>query len=211
MAINFRSTLISMAFLPMIVVASSVKSADFPQARNNNTAFGVPGAVVNWGGVYAGLNAGYGWGRANSASISGFGIGGHLGANVQQGAGVFGGEIDLGYTGIDYRGFSDTFQQKWLASARLRAGYAFDRFLPYVTGGLAYTTGTLKNASGKADQSHFGYVIGIGAEAMLTDRVSARVEVLHYGFARERYALPVGSRNTSINTNLLRFGLSYRF
>lgn len=211
MKINFRSTLISAAFLSLVAFVNPTSASDFPGARQNNTSFGVPGSVVNWGGVYAGLNGGYGWGKANSASVSGFGIGGHLGVNVQQGAIVFGGEGDLSYTGIDYRGFADTFQQKWLSSGRLRAGYAFDRFLPYVTGGLAYTTGTMKNATGKAEQGHFGYVIGVGAEAMLTDRVSARVELLHYGFSRETYALPAGSRSTGISMNLLRFGLSYRF
>jgi outer membrane immunogenic protein len=210
MKFNFRSTLISAAFLPLIAIFSPVKAADYPGPRNNTT-FSTPGLVGNWGGIYAGINGGYGWGKANSASISGFGLAGHLGFNFQQGAIVFGGEGDIGYTGIDYRGFADTFQQRWLSSARVRVGYSFDRFLPYVTGGFGYTTGTLKNASGKAEQGHFGYVIGLGTEAMLTDRVSARVEFLHYGFSRENYALPVGSRKTGINTNMLRFGVSYRF
>lgn len=211
MRLNFRSTLISAICLPIFAWTMPAKSADLPGQRGGSTVYGAPGLVAGWGGVYAGLNGGYGWGKANSASISGFGLGGHIGFNVQQNAYVFGAEADLGYTGIDYRGFSDTFQQKWLASGRLRAGYTFDRFMPYLTGGLAYTTGTLKDATGKAEQGHFGYVIGLGGEAMLTDRVSARVEFLHYGFAREQYAVPIATRNIGVTTNVLRFGMSYRF
>ena len=33
---------------------------------------------------------------------------------------------------------TDKSSVEWLGTARLRAGYAFDRLLPYVTGGLAY-------------------------------------------------------------------------
>ena len=68
----------------------------------------------------------------------------------------------------------------------------------------------MKTATGKDDQAHFGYVIGAGVEAMLTDRVSARVEFLHYGFGSQTYSVPA-SRRTSVQNNLLRFGMSYRF
>lgn len=207
---HLRSTLICIALAHGALYSAKAVAADFPGARNSNSGYSVPGAPVNWQGFYLGLNTHYGWGKANAASLSGFGIGGHAGYNFQSGPGVFGVEGDVGYTGIDYRGFADTFRQKWLASGRLRAGYALDRFLPYVTGGFAYTDGTLKTATGRDDQGHFGYVVGVGAEAMLTQNVSARVEFLHYGFSRETYNAP-GARRIGPQNNLLRFGLSYKF
>lgn len=207
---HLRSTLICIALLQGTLYTTKSNAADFPGSRNSSPAFAAPGAVVNWQGFYLGLNTHYGWGKANAASLDGFGIGGHAGFNMQFGSAVLGLEADTAYTGIDYRGFADTFRQKWLSTGRLRAGYAFDRFLPYITGGFAHTTGTLKTAGGKDSQGHVGYVIGVGAEAMLTDRVSARVEFLHYGFNREDYAAPA-LRRTSIQNNLMRFGMSYKF
>lgn len=207
---HLRSTLICIALTVGVLHPAKSIAADFPNSRNSSTTYAVPGLAANWQGLYLGLNTHYGWGKANGANLDGFGLSGHLGYNFQSGPGVFGAEGDFGYTGIDYRGFSDTFRQKWLGSGRLRAGYAFDRFLPFVTGGLAYTTGTMKTATGKDDQAHFGYVIGAGVEAMLTDRVSARVEFLHYGFGSQTYSVPA-ARRTSVQNNLLRFGMSYRF
>jgi outer membrane immunogenic protein len=158
-----------------------------------------------------GGHLGFGSGRANSANLSGFTIGAQAGMNFHVGPIVLGGELDATYSGIDYRGFTDKFQQKWLMSGRARAGYAFDRFMPYVTAGVAHTSGEMKVPSGKSEQGHYGYVIGIGSEAMLTERVSARVELLHYRFGAQTYTMPAVTRSTGIVTNTIRFGLNYRF
>jgi len=56
---------------------------------------------------------------------------------------VLGLEGDIDYTSLSKsRRFagptfteSDKFKSDWQGSIRARAGYAFDRFLPYVTGG----------------------------------------------------------------------------
>ncbi|MCA3596331.1 MAG: porin family protein [Methylobacterium sp.] len=207
---KLRSTLICIALAHGALYPAKSIAADFPNSRNSSPVYSVPRLAANWQGLYLGLNTHYGWGKAKSANLSGFGLGGHLGYNFQSGPGVFGVEGDFGYTGIDHRGFTEAFRQKWLGSGRLRAGYAFERFLPYVTAGFAYTTGTMKTATGKDDQGHFGYVIGAGVEAMLTDRVSARVEFLHYGFGSQNYAVPA-VRRTSVQNNMLRFGMSYKF
>lgn len=158
-----------------------------------------------------GAHLGYGLGSANSANISGFTLGGQAGMNVHVGPVVLGAEADVTYSGIDYRGFTDKFQQKWLMSGRGRVGYAFDRFMPFVTAGVAYTSTEMKVPAGKSEQGHYGYVIGVGSEAMLTDRVSARVELLHYHFGAQTYTLPALTRTTGVTTNTIRFGLNYRF
>ena len=104
-------------------------------------------SYYNWTGFYVGINGGYGCGtsdwdvaaRSRSSPKGGM-IGGTLGYNWQTGAIVYGIEGD-------YRLFDDQGQRHlrarpparstndWLATARLRLGYAFDRWLPYLTGG----------------------------------------------------------------------------
>ena len=104
----------------------------------------------NWTGFYVGINAGGGWGRSDfsvpfasdSFNTSGGLVGGTLGYNWQMGRAIFGLEGDVDWSNI--RGSSicggitscET-RNDWLGTVRGRLGYAFDRFMPYVTGGLA--------------------------------------------------------------------------
>lgn len=204
--------LIYIALVNGAALYSKANAADLPNRGNySGPAFANPANAINWAGLYVGAQLGYATGKANNANISGFLAGGQAGYNFQVDKAVFGLEADLSYSGIDYRGFADTFRQKWLMSGRARIGYSFDRFLPYVTGGLAYSTATMKAPTGKSDNGHTGFVLGVGAETMLTDKVSARVEFLHYRFGAETYAIPLATRSTRITTNALRFGLNYRF
>ena len=212
MRFNLKSTLICIALLQGGVYSSKAVAGDLPGRKSySGPAFTNPANAMNWSGFYLGGNIGYGFGKANNADISGFTLGGQAGVNFQVERAVFGLEADLAYSGVDYRGFTDTFRQKWLMSGRGRIGYSFDRFLPYVTAGLAYSTATMKAPTGKADNGHIGFVLGLGGEAMLTDKISARVEFLHYRFGSETYAIPLATRNTTITTNVLRFGVNYRF
>lgn len=209
MKYSLRSTLICVALLNGVTYSAKSIAADFPQARSSVPSLAASGG--NWTGLYVGGNLSYGTGTANKADISGFMVGGQAGFNTQFDKIVLGLEGDVTYSGVDYRGFSDAFQQKWVLSGRARAGYAFDRFMPYITGGLAYMSGTLKVPTGRAEQGHYGYVLGFGAEAMLTSNVSARIELLHYRFGSETYTIPALTRRTSVTTNAIRFGVNYRF
>lgn len=129
-----------------------------------------------------------------SISIDGFVGGLHAGHNWQSDSFVFGIEGDAEFA--DIKGDTDVFlfdddeqpsgsvEEKvdWLASLRLRAGYAMDRVLFYGTGGLAVggvelefndvQLGTLVDE----DKTLWGYTIGGGIEYALSDAVSARVE-----------------------------------
>jgi outer membrane immunogenic protein len=76
--------------------------------------------------------------------------GGYVGYNYQFSGGfVVGAEADINASAAksDHNafpagpfgpGFSGEGDLKWFGSARLRVGYAFDRFLPFVTGGVAF-------------------------------------------------------------------------
>lgn len=208
MRFNPANTLISLALLAAIAAAPAAQAADLPNRG------GYAGPVLSnfsWGGFYAGAHLGYGFGKARNADIDGFLGGVQAGVNFQQDKVVFGGELDASYSGIDFRGFTDRFRQRWLISARGRLGYAVDRFLPYITAGIAHTSATIKAATGKADNGHVGFVVGLGGEAMVTDRISARVEFLHYRFDSQTYDIPAAARRTGITTNTVRIGMNYRF
>lgn len=202
-----KSTLICIALLNGISYASRVQAADLP----GNKPFYTPMFSANWGGFYGGLHLGYATGRARSADIDGFVGGAHLGYNLQLQNTVFGVELDLNYSGVDYRGFADTFRQKWGGSGRVRVGYAFERFMPFVTGGLAMTSGTMKAGGAKGSNTHTGYVVGIGGEMMITTSVSASIQLLHYRYGSQTYNVLPLSRNANIVANELRIGMNYRF
>lgn len=84
----------------------------------------------------------------------------------------------------------------FLASARLRAGYVIDKFMPYVTGGVGVVGYELETyddvASGRPDGyfSHEDVVIGAtagaGAEYALSEHLAIRFEGLYY-FVEDGY------------------------
>ncbi len=166
----------------------------------------------------------------------GWTIGGQLGYNVQLDASpvVVGIEADFNYVDIDDRSryaitpatppgtIRSSFRQEleFLGTVRGRLGFAFDRFLVYGTGGLAYgkvkTSGTFINGSatgvgaglpneagavgfrgGKSDWE-VGYAIGGGAEYAVTENVSVKGEYLYYNLGDTKLnvnrtgAAPVG-------------------
>lgn len=207
-----RVSIRSIAFVASMLPTAMVFAGDLPGSRGSQAQnYSAPILASNWAGFYAGANLGYNFGRTRSADIDGFNLGGQIGYNFQSNQLVFGGELDLGYGKVDYRSFADTFQQKWLGSGRVRVGYAFDRFLPYLTGGLAFSTATLKAAGTKADNTHLGFVIGIGGEMMLTDKLSANLQFLHYRFGSENYNVLPTPRDANIITNQIRVGVNYHF
>ena len=111
--------------------------------------------AFNWTGFYAGINGGGAWGRSNwsasgnSFDTSGGVVGGTIGYNWQAGPTVFGVEGDIDWSGIKGSttcgGFSCETKNDWLGTFRGRVGYAFNRVMPYVTGGLA--VGNIKATS----------------------------------------------------------------
>jgi outer membrane immunogenic protein len=186
---------------------SAAIAADLPGNRSSS----MPMLASNWAGLYGGLHLGYGFGRSRSADMSGFIGGGTLGLNLQSGSVVYGAELDLGYSNVDYRAFADTFRQKWLGSARGRIGIAYERFLPFITAGVAFTNGTMKAGGAKESNAHAGFVVGVGGEMMVTEKVSATVQFLHYRFNSQTYNVLPTARNANIVTNELRVGINYHF
>jgi outer membrane immunogenic protein len=83
----------------------------------------------------------------------------------------------------------------WLSTIRGRFGYALDRSFIYATGGLAIgrvhssVTGTGRDSDGGTDSTQFsgsrtstrtGWTVGAGWEYAFTNRISAKLEYLHF-------------------------------
>ncbi len=163
-----------------------------------------------WSGMYMGAHVGYGLGHARRANTDGFIGGAQLGFNLQFDRVVVGLEGDAHYSGVDYRGFSDAFSQKWAGSLRGRIGYTYDRFLPFFTAGFGLTSAQMKSGGAKDSHVHGGYILGAGAEYLLTERVSGVVQYLYRRDSSKTYAvIPV--RNTDMVTNEFRLGINYHF
>jgi outer membrane immunogenic protein len=212
----------------LIALAGTAAAADLPAKA---PVYKAPLAVAyNWTGFYVGINGGGGWGTSNwdgipsSFNTSGGLIGGTLGYNWQAGSPwVFGLEGDLDWANI--RGSTSTpvaqcgpgcgTKTDWLGTLRGRVGYAFDRVLPYVTGGLAF--GDIKATQpgfGGASSTKAGWTLGGGLEFAIAGPWTAKVEYLYVGLGSTSCAAGVCDQlamNVNHNMNLVRAGLNYRF
>jgi outer membrane immunogenic protein len=202
---------------------ASASAADIPRRQMPAPVY-VPPPLYNWTGFYVGINGGGGWGRSDfsapfptgSFDVSGGLVGGTLGYNWQMGQVVFGLEGDIDWSSIRGSAVCGTApvttcqtRNDWLGTARGRLGYAFDRFLPYVTGGLA--VGDIKTTItglGSANDTRTGWTAGGGIEAAIAGPWTAKVEYLYVDLGRGSSIL--GS-NAKFNTNIVRAGLNYRF
>ena len=163
-------------------------------------------AVFNWTGGYVGGQVGYLWGDGNFTSDAGIAdvgpdgwLGGiYVGYNYQMANNVvLGVDADFAWTGADDSstafvglapvGRLDT-ELQWEGAVRARLGYAIDRFLPYVAGGVAFghMEGSAYDGSGVYQGSDsdtgVGWTIGAGVEYAFTDNVLFRTEYRYTDF-----------------------------
>jgi outer membrane immunogenic protein len=102
----------------------------------------------------------------------------------------------------------------WFGTARGRIGYAFDRFLPYFTGGAAFG-GIKQEGAGftGATSTQLGWVLGGGIEYAFLSSWSAKFEYLYADMGTAQ--CPATSCGTAIDTtlklNIIRGGLNYKF
>jgi len=203
----------------------SARAADIPARYPMPYRAPVYGAVYNWTGFYLGINGGGGWGRSqwdgiDKFNISGGLIGGTVGYNWQINQLVIGAKGDIDWSGV--RGTTNVLcppgcesRNSWLATARARVGYAVDRFLPYLTAGLAFGDirasvpgfpgGSITNA---------GWTVGGGLEFGVVSNVSIKGEYLYVDLGNFNCGLNCGllpGSNVSLFANVFRGGLNVRF
>jgi outer membrane immunogenic protein len=228
------------AALAMFGFANAASAADMPV---KGPAYKAPIAtpVYDWTGLYIGGVVGYGWGKGihcdggppvvciPETDPKGWNAGITLGYNWQLANWVLGVEGDWSWANMtghspDPPGFGcatscDTKIQSF-ETARARVGWAFDRFLPYVTAGAAWTqlSASLGNpvlASGSTTKTSF--VVGGGLEYAFWQNVSAKVEYLYISqlgdFAYDTNGT-CGTPGCFVHVgaiNVVRAGVNWRF
>lgn len=172
----------------------------------------IPAYAFSWTGPYAGLTTGYRWADVKPGGSANTFVGGVYGGyNYQLGNGIVAGvEADVLYGRGRDRDLGFTFRQDWEGSARARVGYAFDRFLPFITGGVAFTSVDAQSAAGKSSKTLTGWTAGAGVEYALTDNVSLRTEYRYADYGKTNFGL-AGVPKTGVDDQSLRFGLGYKF
>jgi len=215
-----RLVLASLGVLAVATIMSSANAADIARRHEMPTKAPLYAAPYNWTGLYVGINGGGGFGTSDVATVppgsfntNGGLIGGTIGYNWQMGQTVFGLEGDIDWTDLRgsgaCAGTTCETRNSWLSTARGRIGYAFDRFLPFVSGGAAF--GDIQNnitGIGSATETRVGWTLGGGLEAAIAGPWSAKIEYLYADLGRGASVL--GS-DASFKTNIVRGGLNYRF
>jgi outer membrane immunogenic protein len=190
---------------------------------------GVPRSVVsyyNWTGLYAGFNVGYGTGTSEWDGIAlslkpkGMTYGVTAGYNWQAGSWVVGVEGDYNFATMKNSMpcaavFSCESENTWFATFRGRVGYAFDRFMPYVTGGGAY--GNMKASINtvpplSTNDAKFGYAFGAGLEYAFLGNWTGKVEYLYLNLGSNDTGFTVPLVNSvNFDASIIRVGLNYKF
>jgi outer membrane immunogenic protein len=219
--------------------AATVFAADMPvKAPVYKTA----PPIFSWTGCYLGIEGGGGWGQTEQNIAEGpFGdgstlmlkerldgglIGGTAGCNYQAANWVLGLEGDLSWTNLKGDGLEVPNSQIKLGTKvgildtfRGRIGYAYDRTLFYVTGGLAYAnieateTSLGQGINASVNGPNTGWTVGTGIEWALPDpHWSVKAEYLYVSFDNKLYIFEPGDINrfVKLNENIVRSQLSLR-
>jgi len=193
--------------------------------------------VFSWNGAYLGGQIGYGWGKSQFSDIDGSAnlkpdgfLGGlYAGYNFDLGNSVvLGVDGDVTYNNLKKRfsetdefGDTDSFETKlrWSGAVRARAGYAVDRFLPYIAGGVAF--GQIKNTGKSSDgiveesfsssKTHTGWTAGAGVDYAATDNVIVRLEYRYTDYGHKNFDVDGDSTRNKFKTNEIRLGVAYKF
>ncbi len=185
-----------------------------PPPRAPATYVPAPVPFYNWGGIYVGLNAGYNFGTVSPTpagltnfNTSGFLGGGTVGFNYQWAAIVAGLEGDWDYNSINNSipaaDGGGNFKSNWLATARGRLGYAWDRVLLFGTGGAAFAPASLPGGSTTMD----GWTAGAGVEVAVAPNWTVKAEYLYVNFLNPSIAA-VKFKDTD---NVIRAGVNFKF
>jgi outer membrane immunogenic protein len=223
-----RFTLASVGLLALAGSLGAASAADLSRPAPIATKAPYFAPAYNWTGFYGGINGGGAWGTSDwnglpaSFNVSGGLIGGQLGYNWQFGQFVYGLEGDADWA--DIRGNAGnigcglgtcTTKNDFLATVRGRLGYAIDRWMPYVTGGLAIgDIRTTTPFTGGVDQTNAGWTVGAGIEFAIAGNWTAKAEYLYVDLGNVNCSVSCGlpfGNSVSLTESVVRGGINYRF
>lgn len=240
--------------LSTILLISSAKISYSADVVYNSPETPVYNEALIWGGAYIGGQVGYDWAKTSlnfsdpkfsdySVNTNGF-IGGlYAGYNWElSNAYVLGLEGDVNYADLsqDTNGTFTNVSQvtklswntrvEWEAAVRARFGINYDRWLPYIAGGVAFAgvkdtvtgnftgipsnTGNTGPAGGttgigqEESNTRVGFTIGAGVDYALTNNLQLRAEYRYSDYGKKD--LGVGAES-KLTTNNVRLGIAYKF
>lgn len=235
---------IALALVAAAGFAGHANAADLGSPRTPIAA-AVVSPVFNWTGFYVGADLGY-WTSTTSTFVPGVAntlgspkpngvtLGGHLGYRYQFANNVvLGAEADLSWLG-GKTAFGPiagalpaawSLRAGWDGSIRGTAGYAVNRALLYVTGGLSFidakgcginnpavSTACVANTS--YGNTRLGWTLGAGIDYAVAQNWTVRGEYLYANYGTRSYATPgtvTGTTASRLETHKFRVGLTYLF
>jgi len=237
---KFKALLL--ASTAVVLLPLGAGAADLLPVRMATKAVPIAPAPFSWTGFYVGANVGGIWGRsdqtvdintgltfipANTASLSGLIGGVQAGYNYQVSNIVLGIEADYDWSNAKssvVTGPNDTHNVALtsLGTIRGRVGVAFDRFLPYVTGGVAFANlqNQLIDTAGPftvdRGSTATGWTVGGGLEYAIDKHWSAKAEYLYVQLPNKTVsaAIPGGylfQTTFKDREQIARVGINYRF
>ena len=207
--------------------------------------------AYNWSGFYLGIEGGGDWSRSqhywndlatpafiglpitDGIKTDGGLVGGTFGYNYQFSNNIIlGFENDISWTNskgtasyiAPFTG-ANTAQtsQSWLYTARGRLGFAWNRWMVFGTGGVAFTDESMQLCNvafgcGEQSKTVAGWTAGGGVEYAFAGNWSAKLEYLHNDFGSQSFArmLDTGggvfhAQNVTLTNDIVRAGVNYKF
>lgn len=174
--------------------------------------------LATWGGPYAGISLGYGWGDAEAPAGNEFDTDGFLGAvfagyNFEFGSVVAGVEGDLGYSGVEGENAGVSVDSGIEGSLRARLGYAFSPdVLPYITAGVAGKNVEVSAGGASDENTMVGWTAGAGVDVKVTENMFVRGEYRYTDFGSDDFTT-AGGFNGEVDSKDHRatLGVGFKF
>ncbi|QFY59657.1 porin family protein [Rhizobium grahamii] len=171
-----------------------------------------PAPAATWQGFYLGGAGTYNIGRfGDNYNARAIGAQIYSGYNWQQGQIVYGLEGDIGYSGADGGAPGGVGKNEVNGSVRGRVGYDLNPFLVYGTGGLALTKNKFSNAAGSDSDTAVGYTVGAGAEAFVTNNITARVEYRYTNYQHNDFEIGGATIARGYDEHSVKVGIGMKF
>ncbi|KAA0698249.1 porin family protein [Neorhizobium sp. P12A] len=211
-----------MRTLIVTLMASTFAIAGFTAAHAADAVEQVPQPPVaqdvapppaNWAGFYLGGAGTYNMGKFTHGGDDGYAFGGQVytGYNWEQSNIVYGVEADLGYSGLDNTHDGYKNKNEFNGSVRGRLGYDFNPFLLYGTAGLALGKNKVEDATSSDSATAVGWTAGVGAETMITNNITARVEYRYTDYQKKNFDLDSGNVSRGYDENSVKVGIGLKF
>lgn len=194
--------------------------------------------VGEWAGAYGGATLGYAFGgddkvgiqtstgfsEPDSVDLDGVNVGLRAGYRWQKDRWVFGPELAIegGDVSADFDkdGYSGKSKVKYALGLRMKTGYVLDNdLLVYGIAGAIHAkvdykvegTGAVGDANIDDDFSRTGYVVGLGVEKMLNERMSLTGEYEYANFGKKTLTSSDASTRATPDYHNVKVGLNFKF